>query len=169
MFDGQNTISRLNRFCGLTWKCDDSHCYSPIINSCCGDATKSWWCHIDLSSQSLTIRCVSCQIATLFPLLLSFCFHPAPTSFSCLRVCCMLAAHFRGKTACPCVGPGCATRLPTPGSAWSSGPETGQRNGSARVSPPTSRTLSGPEHSKYGSRSILRQLFLSIHFGKTTW
>lgn len=86
---------------------------------------------------------------------------PAPTSSSCPRVCWMLGVLALGRTIYLCAGPEYAMRLPTPGLVWLLEPKTGQRNGSARASPPTSRTSFGPKHEKY--RAVVAIVSLSPH------
>lgn len=80
---------------------------------------------------------------------------PAHISSSCPRVCYILRVLVLARAVCRCVGPGCAMRLPTPGLAWLSEPETGPKNGSVRALPPTWRTLSGPKHNKYSTVQLL--------------
>lgn len=84
-------------------------------------------------------------------LLFLSCLSPAPTSFSCPRVCWMLGVLARRRAICLCAGPGCAMRSPTPGLVWLLEPKTGRRNGSARASPPTSRTSFGPKRDRSGA------------------
>lgn len=84
----------------------------------------------------LTHACFYIWLPLSHLLFLSY-FSPAPTSFSCPRVCWMLALR---RAIRLCVGPGYAMRSPTPGLVWLLEPKTGLRNGSARASPPTSRT-----------------------------
>lgn len=84
-------------------------------------------------------------------LLFLSCLSPAPTLFSCPRVCWMLGVLARRRAICLCAGPGCAMRSPTPGSVWLLEPRTGLRNGSARASPPTSRTSFGQKRDRSGA------------------
>lgn len=86
---------------------------------------------------------------------------PAPTSSSCLRVCWMLGVLALGRAIYLCAGPGYAMRSPTPGLVWLLEPKTGLRNGSARASPPTSRTSFGPKREKY--RAVVAIVSLSPH------
>lgn len=102
-------------------------------------------------------------------LLFLSCLSPAPTWFSCPRVCWRLGVLAPRRTICLCVGPGYAMRSPTPGLVWLLEPKTGLRNGSARASPPTWRTSFGPKCNRYGAPVCLFSIqHIQFHWYNTT-